>query len=65
MKLCLVKVGKSDACTRPLFANSVTYILIATYMHSHNLHMYIKASLYVRIMYNLEEWFYHASNSLL
>ena len=25
MKLCLVKVGKSDACIRPLFANSVTY----------------------------------------
>ena len=26
MKLCLVKVGKSDACIRPLFANSVTYM---------------------------------------
>ena len=26
MKLWLVKVGKLDACIRPLFANSVTYI---------------------------------------
>ena len=26
MKLCLVKVGKSDACIRPLFTNSVTYM---------------------------------------
>ena len=25
MKLWLVKVGKSDACIRPLFTNSVTY----------------------------------------
>ena len=25
MKLWLVKVGKLDACIRPLFANSVTY----------------------------------------
>ena len=25
MKLCLFKVGKSDACIRPLFANLVTY----------------------------------------
>ena len=24
MKLCLIKVGKSDACIRPLFANLVT-----------------------------------------
>ena len=30
MKLCLVKVGKSDACIRPLFANSVTYGLAIT-----------------------------------
>ena len=29
MKLCLVKVGKSDACIRPLFANSVTYTRLA------------------------------------
>ena len=27
MKLWLAKVGKLDACIRPLFANSVTYIL--------------------------------------
>ena len=26
IKLCLVKVGKSDACIRPLFANLVTYV---------------------------------------
>ena len=26
MKLWLVKVGKLDACIRPLFANSVTYV---------------------------------------
>ena len=25
MKLCLIKVAKSDACIRPLFANPVTY----------------------------------------
>ena len=25
MELCLVKVGKSDACIRPLFPNSVTF----------------------------------------
>ena len=25
MKLCLIKVAKSDACIRPLFANLVTY----------------------------------------
>ena len=28
MKLCLVKVGKLDACIRPLFANSVTYTML-------------------------------------
>ena len=26
MKLCLIKVAKLDACIRPLFANTVTYI---------------------------------------
>ena len=26
MKLCLIKVAKSDACIRPLFANPVTYL---------------------------------------
>ena len=28
MKLCLIKVGKLDECIRPLFANSVTYVLV-------------------------------------
>ena len=26
LKLCFIEVAKSDACTRPLFANPVTYI---------------------------------------
>ena len=31
MKLWLIKVGKLDACIRPLFANSVIYTYIASY----------------------------------
>ena len=27
MNSCLYKVTKSDACIRPLFANSVTYVV--------------------------------------
>ena len=28
MKLCLIKVAKSEACIRSLFANLVTYIIL-------------------------------------
>ena len=34
MKLCLFKVRKSDACIRPLFANSVTIVSYSSYIAS-------------------------------
>ena len=43
MKLCLYKLTKSDACIRPLFANSVTYnealihTPLASYVHDERL----------------------------
>ena len=33
MKLCLIKVGKLDACIRPLFANSVTNAFVAVLLN--------------------------------
>ena len=33
MKLYLIKVGKSDACIRPLFANLVTYYKASYHKH--------------------------------
>ena len=50
MKLCHVKVGKSDACVRPLFANSVTNVLLEhhcngnSFIHTQEKSIYLQAA---------------------
>ena len=49
MKLWLVKVGKSDVCIKPLFANLITFVHLLGYLSASVCALVSLVSLFVRV----------------